>query len=86
MARRASPSNSAHQLGDRVLDVVEADNTFCEMALIDNAPRSATATTDVTLAAISEKQFLFRVSETPHFALMVMRVPAHRLRASNNAL
>jgi len=37
------------------------------MALIDNEPRSATAlaVTDVELVAVSEKQFLFLVSQTP---------------------
>jgi CRP-like cAMP-binding protein len=37
------------------------------MALIDNGPRSATAlaVTDVELVAVSEKQFLFLVSQTP---------------------
>ncbi len=58
------------------------------MALIDNSPRSATAiaSTDVILIPISEKQFLFLVSETPFFALMVMRVLARRLRAANSAI
>ena len=55
------------------------------MALIDDAPRSATAVarTDVELVPISEKQFLFLVSQTPFFALKVMRVLARRLRATN---
>ena len=45
------------------------------MALIDDSPRSATvvALTEVTLAPISEKQFLFLVRHTPFFALRVMR-------------
>lgn len=58
---------------------------FGEMALIDKSPRSATAVaaTDVTLIPVSEKQFLFLVSETPFFALSVMRVLVHRLRLYN---
>jgi CRP/FNR family cyclic AMP-dependent transcriptional regulator len=61
---------------------------FGEMALVDSAPRSAdaVAVTDVTLVPISEKQFLFLVSQTPFFALKVMRVLARRLRASNSAM
>jgi CRP/FNR family cyclic AMP-dependent transcriptional regulator len=47
---------------------------------------AAIAVTDVTLAPISEKQFLFLISQTPFFAFNVMRVLARRLRASNNAL
>ena len=58
------------------------------MALIDAAPRSATAiaATDVTIVPVGEKQFLFLVSRTPHFALNVMRVLARRLRTSNTVV
>jgi CRP/FNR family transcriptional regulator, cyclic AMP receptor protein len=76
------------QHGNRLLDTLEERSIFGEMALIDAAPRSATAMalTDVTLVPVSEKQFLFMVSQTPFFALMVMRVLARRLRAANNAI
>lgn len=75
------------QIGNRQLDVLDGHNIFGEMALIDDAPRSATAiaVTDVTLAPVSEKQFLFFISQTPFFALNVMRVLARRLRAANKA-
>ncbi len=74
--------------GNRVLDTLSDNNIFGEMALIDGAPRSATAVaaTDVTLVPVTEKQFLFLVSQTPFFALMVMRVLARRLRATNDAI
>ena len=73
------------QSGNRTLAELSANHIFGEMALIDDAPRSATATakTDVELVPISEKQFLFLVSQTPFFALKVMRVLARRLRATN---
>jgi CRP/FNR family transcriptional regulator, cyclic AMP receptor protein len=73
------------QLGNRMLTELSADDIFGEMALIDNEPRSAAAiaVTDVELVAVSEKQFLFLVGQTPYFALKVMRVLAQRLRASN---
>jgi CRP/FNR family cyclic AMP-dependent transcriptional regulator len=73
------------QIGNRTIDELAADSIFGEMALIDGEPRSATAIamTDVELVAISEKQFLFLVSQTPYFALKVMRVLAQRLRATN---
>jgi CRP/FNR family transcriptional regulator, cyclic AMP receptor protein len=76
------------QYGNRLLDTLDDHNIFGEMALIDSAPRSATAiaSTDVVLIPVSEKQFLFLVSETPFFALMVMRVLARRLRAANAAI
>jgi CRP/FNR family transcriptional regulator, cyclic AMP receptor protein len=73
------------QLGNRALTELSADNIFGEMALIDDQPRSATAVaiTDVELVPVSERQFLFMVSQTPHFALKVMRVLAQRLRATS---
>lgn len=74
--------------GNRLLDTLGSKSIFGEMALVDGAPRSATAKalTDVTLVPVSEKQFLFLVSQTPYFALNVMRVLAGRLRATNKAL
>jgi len=76
------------RLGNRVLDTLPELSIFGEMALIDRSPRSATAvaTTDATLVPVGEKQFLFLVSRTPHFALNLMRVLAHRLRTTNNAI
>jgi CRP/FNR family cyclic AMP-dependent transcriptional regulator len=73
------------QIGNRTITELSADSVFGEMALIDDEPRSATAIaiTDVELVAVSEKQFLFLVSQTPYFALKVMRVLAQRLRATN---
>ena len=73
------------QIGNRTVTELGADSIFGEMALIDNEPRSATAVavTDVELVAVSEKQFLFLVSQTPYFALKVMRVLAQRLTATN---
>ncbi len=76
------------RLGNRLLSTLEANEMFGEMALVDSAPRSAgaVAETEVTLVPISEKQFLFLVSQTPFFALKVMRILARRLRASNSAM
>jgi CRP/FNR family transcriptional regulator, cyclic AMP receptor protein len=73
--------------GDRLLEILEADGIFGEMALIDDSPRSASAvaSSDVTLAPIKENQFLFLVQNTPFFALSVMRVLARRLRRQNKA-
>lgn len=76
------------QTDNRILDTLDANTIFGEMALIDGKPRSAAAIamTDVTLVPVSEKQFLFLVSQTPFFALKLMRVLAGRLRASNKAI
>ena len=75
------------RLGNRTLTELTANSIFGEMALIDDAPRSATAVavTDVELVPVSEKQFLFLVSHTPFFALKVMRVLARRLRATSKS-
>ena len=73
------------QVGNRTMADLAADNIFGEMALIDSEPRSATAVaiTDVELVPVSEKQFLFLASQTPYFALKVMRILAQRLRKTN---
>jgi CRP/FNR family transcriptional regulator, cyclic AMP receptor protein len=76
------------RLGNRVLETLTQYGIFGEMALIDAAPRSATAVaaTDVKVVPIGEKQFLFLIGNTPHFALNVMRIMAARLRAANSSL
>jgi CRP-like cAMP-binding protein len=67
---------------DKPVEVVGQDGFFGEMALVDQAPRSATAVakTDCIVIPISEKHFLFMVEETPFFALIVMRTLTTRLR------
>jgi CRP/FNR family transcriptional regulator, cyclic AMP receptor protein len=76
------------RLGNRLLATLGAYDIFGEMALIDSAPRSAAAiaATDARLVPVGEKQFLFLVSQTPNFALNVMRILARRLRAWNSAI
>ncbi len=76
------------QLGNRLLDSLGANDIFGEMALIDSAPRSATALakTDAEIVPISKKQFLLLVSRAPTFALDVMGVLARRLRTTNYAI
>ena len=73
------------RLGNRLLDTLPELSIFGEMALIDRSPRSATvvAATDTTIVPVGEKQFLFLVSRTPHFALNIMRVLTERLRSAN---
>jgi CRP/FNR family transcriptional regulator, cyclic AMP receptor protein len=71
--------------GNVVFEEVAPGGIVGEMAIIDNAPRSATVTaaTDCTLAELDEKRFLFLVQQTPSFALNVMRLLSHRLRRMN---
>jgi len=64
------------------LDSAGQGSIIGEMALIDQEKRSGTvtATTDVTLAPITQKEFTFMIQETPYFALHVMHIMANRLR------
>jgi CRP-like cAMP-binding protein len=75
------------QLGNRSLSTLYFNDIFGEMALIEGGTRSASAiaATEVTLVTLSEKQFLFLVSQTPNFALQVMRAIARRLRTANKS-
>jgi len=72
-------------IGGKVMETLGAGEPFGEMALIDQSPRTATATakTACKLAVIPEKRFLFMVQTTPHFALQIMKVMADRLRRMN---
>ncbi len=74
--------------GNRLLETLGENEIFGEMALIDDSPRSASAVaeTDLAVAPITEKQYLFLIRHTPFFALKVMRVLAQRLRSQNKAL
>ena len=76
------------RVGNRVLEKLGENTIFGEMALIDSSRRSAdaVAVTDATIIPVTEKQFLWMVSQTPFFALKVMRVLAQRLRAANTAI
>jgi len=70
------------RLGEKVLDTLEEDEIFGEMALVDGQPRSATAVavTECQLVPIDTRRFLFLVQQTPHFALQIMSLLAFRLR------
>jgi len=72
-------------IDSKVLETVGPGEPFGEMALIDQAPRTATATakTACKLAVIPEKRFCFMVQQHPHFALQIMKVMADRLRKMN---
>ena len=75
----------AIEVGGRVVECVGPGSVIGEMALFDDAPRSASAValTDCDVVAIDRRRFLFLVQETPFFALGIMRVMAERLRAMN---
>lgn len=71
--------------GDKVLETLGEGDIFGEMGLVDGGARSATAKARVpsVVIAVDEKRFLKMVSDTPFFALRVMRVMSSRLRAMN---
>jgi CRP/FNR family cyclic AMP-dependent transcriptional regulator len=72
-------------IDSKVLEVLGRGQPFGEMALIDQAPRVATATakTRCKLIVIPEKRFLFMVQQAPEFALQIMKAMADRLRKMN---
>ncbi|HET9470659.1 MAG TPA: cyclic nucleotide-binding domain-containing protein [Usitatibacter sp.] len=75
-------------IGPAAVETLGPGEPFGEMALIDQAPRTATATakTACKLAVIPEKRFLFLVQTAPQFALQIMKVMADRLRKMNTRM
>lgn len=73
------------RVGAMTVEVAGPGSIVGEMALIDQAPRSASARTksDCKLAIVDVKRFEFLVQNTPFFALQVMKTMADRLRHSN---
>lgn len=71
-----------------VLETIGPGGLFGEMALIDGAPRSATAVAveATEVAPIDRTAFLFMVRQSPDFALEVMSVLATRIRRMNEQL
>ena len=68
--------------------IVQEGEFFGEMAMIDLAPRSASAfaLTDCELVPVSESYFLTIVDQMPYFSLDIMRILTRRLRAMNRML
>jgi len=70
-----------HQ-GNRAIAAFSDHNVFGEMALIDSAPRSATAVaaTDTVLIPVGKERFLSLVRNSPDMAIGLMRLLTQRLR------
>ena len=66
----------------KLVETVGPGGVLGEMALIEQAPRVATATTKTAadLLPISEARFMTMIQKTPYFALQIMKVMAARLR------
>lgn len=75
-------------VGQREVEQLAPGAIVGEMALIDQAPRSATveAVTDCEFVCVDQKRFKFLVTETPGFALGVMKVLADRLRNADHLI
>jgi CRP-like cAMP-binding protein len=73
---------------DRVVETAVAGAILGELAMIDDAARSATiiAKSDCKLLPIERKRFNFLIQQTPNFAVFVMRVMADRLRVTDSYL
>jgi CRP-like cAMP-binding protein len=68
----------------RVIERMGPGELFGEMAMIDSAPRSASAVAvgNTELHVIDHAEFDRRIREEPDFAVNVMRLMARRLRAT----
>ena len=75
-------------LGELVVETAKPGALLGEMALIDDAPRSASAVakTPCTIVEISQRRFHFLVQQTPNFATHVLKVLAGRLRKMDRLL
>lgn len=76
------------KIEERIVERIGPGGVFGEMALIDALPRSANAVAATgavpsRLAVISEKRFLRMVTQTPQFALQIMRLLTERLRRND---
>jgi CRP-like cAMP-binding protein len=78
----------AISIRESAVEVVNAGGTFGEMALVDQSPRtaSATAETDCELLAIDRPSLLEALKQQPAFAMAMLRAIADRLRFMNSQL
>lgn len=70
----------------RSLETIEPGGFFGEMALVNDMPRSATATakTDCIAIEVNHGDFYFLVQHSPHFAIEVMQVLSERVRRNTD--
>jgi CRP-like cAMP-binding protein len=73
------------RIGDEVVETVEQGGIFGEMALVDPAPRSATAVAgpECTLVLVEQESFNDLLRRVPGLGLEIMKVMARRLRRAN---
>lgn len=73
---------------ENMLSVMGPSDMFGELSLFDPGPRTATATvvTDARLAFLSHVSLRPWINDRPEIAEQLLRVLAHRLRRTNDAL
>jgi CRP/FNR family cyclic AMP-dependent transcriptional regulator len=92
--RKGEPGNAMYMViegeidlvvGREVVETAEPGSFIGEMALIDDAPRSASARakSECRVFPIDNSRFQALVQQTPSFALDVMKALALRLRRTN---
>ncbi|MBI4872421.1 MAG: cyclic nucleotide-binding domain-containing protein [Candidatus Riflebacteria bacterium] len=71
-----------------VLSVLGKGEYFGEMALLDNQPRSASATAcgPTRVMVLSRDNLLERIKDAPHVVLMLLRMMCLRLRSFQDAI
>jgi len=74
--------------GERVLRTVGKGDLVGEMALIQNAPRSATVRTinELTVLEMDKPHFETMLSRSPHMALDIIRITLDRLRENDQMM
>ncbi len=74
------------KVGDTVVETVGQGGVFGEMALVDKAPRSATAVAGpaCSLVLVEEHSFNDLLRRVPGLGLEIMRVMARRLRRASH--
>ena len=78
-----------NETGETPLVILNPGDFFGEMALVDDSPRSATASAaedDTELIVMDRARFLFMVRQQPEFALSLMHTLCRRLRDMDKRL
>ncbi len=75
-------------LGERVIEQSGSGAILGELAMVEDAPRTATviARSGCEFAVIDRKRFQWLIAETPYFATEVMRIMAQRMRHCDDLL